>query len=57
MLSALIFLHQNNMVHDDLKPANVLLNDTIAKLANYGMCRLLESVQCCCAAAPSFFSA
>ncbi|GJN39435.1 hypothetical protein PR202_gb28555 [Eleusine coracana subsp. coracana] len=41
--SALIFLHQNNMVHGDLKPTNVLLlDDGTAKLADYGLCRLLE---------------
>ncbi|GJM97348.1 hypothetical protein PR202_ga14269 [Eleusine coracana subsp. coracana] len=41
--SALIFLHQNNMVHGDLKPTNVLLlDDGTAKLADYGLCQLLE---------------
>lgn len=39
-INALKYLHENNMVHLDLKPENLLYNDTTLKLADLGLCRL-----------------
>lgn len=39
------FLHSKNLMHQDLKPSNVLLNDDLkAKLADFGLCRVSTSV-------------
>ncbi|XP_044050733.1 ankyrin repeat and protein kinase domain-containing protein 1-like isoform X3 [Siniperca chuatsi] len=38
------FLHKNNLMHHDLKPSNVLLNDDLnAKLADFGLSRVSNS--------------
>uniref|UniRef100_UPI0037E94FB5 receptor-interacting serine/threonine-protein kinase 3-like n=1 Tax=Semicossyphus pulcher TaxID=241346 RepID=UPI0037E94FB5 len=38
------FLHSRNLMHHDLKPSNVLLNDDLnAKLADFGLCRVSTS--------------
>lgn len=41
------FLHSKNLVHQDLKPSNVLLNhDLNAKIADFGLCRISTSATC-----------
>ena len=39
-MNALKYLHENNMVHLDLKPDNLLYSDTTLKVADLGLCRL-----------------
>ncbi|XP_034541434.1 receptor-interacting serine/threonine-protein kinase 3-like [Notolabrus celidotus] len=41
------FLHSRKLMHQDLKPSNVLLNDDLnAKLADFGLCRVSASASC-----------
>ncbi|XP_074534011.1 receptor-interacting serine/threonine-protein kinase 3-like isoform X2 [Halichoeres trimaculatus] len=41
------FLHSRKLMHQDLKPCNVLLNDDLkAKLADFGLCRISASASC-----------
>ncbi|XP_073260595.1 U-box domain-containing protein 33 isoform X1 [Populus alba] len=46
LCSVLIFLHSSkphNIVHGDLKPANILLDENfVTKLSDFGICRLLD---------------
>ncbi|KAJ1274532.1 hypothetical protein BS78_05G069800 [Paspalum vaginatum] len=40
------YLHQNNIVHLDLKPANILLTDSmVPKIADFGLSRCLDENQ------------
>lgn len=43
-LKALQFLHDANIAHNDIKPANILMKRGIAKLADFGACTLKNSV-------------
>ncbi|KAH7393010.1 kinase-like domain-containing protein [Pyrenochaeta sp. MPI-SDFR-AT-0127] len=36
--SALVYLHQSNMRHDDLKPNNILINGSNVLLCDFGFC-------------------
>lgn len=33
-------MHEHNMVHLDIKPDNLLLNDKDLKIADLGLCRI-----------------
>lgn len=37
------YLYDQGVFHRDLKPANVLIKDGIAKIADFGFCKMLES--------------
>jgi len=40
--SALAYLHSKNMVHKDIKSANILISGNAAKLADFGLAKQLE---------------
>jgi len=45
-LCAIAFLHESNVVHRDMKPANILINsDCEAKISDFGLSRTIP--QCC----------
>lgn len=39
IISALAYLHHNNIIHRDVKPDNILVQNDIAKLCDLGLCR------------------
>ena len=43
VLAGLEHLHARNIIHRDLKPDNILLEGEVARLADFGIARLLES--------------
>jgi serine/threonine protein kinase len=36
------YLHEHNIIHHDVKPANILLRQRIVKVADFGLARMLE---------------
>ena len=38
--SGIHFLHQNGFIHRDIKPTNILMNDSIPKIADFGFSKL-----------------
>lgn len=46
LCSVLIFLHSCGIVHGDLKPANILLDQNlVSKLSDFGICRVLSETE------------
>ncbi|XP_024996112.1 U-box domain-containing protein 33-like isoform X4 [Cynara cardunculus var. scolymus] len=46
LCSVLIFLHSCDIVHGDLKPANLLLDkNLVSKLSDFGICRVLSQTE------------
>lgn len=46
MASALQTLHEEHILHQDIKPANVLINEkSIVKLCDFGVSRTLDELQ------------
>ncbi len=43
ILEAFRILSKHNIMHRDLKPDNILINNGILKLADFGFCKPLES--------------
>lgn len=39
ILQGLIYIHSKNIVHMDIKPANILIRDNIAKISDFGLSR------------------
>lgn len=35
-------LYNKNIIHRDIKPCNILLNNNIIKLADFGFCKTLN---------------
>jgi serine/threonine protein kinase len=45
LLDILILLKNNNIIHNDIKPANILISNDIIKLCDFGMAEFLEKNQ------------
>lgn len=38
-------LYKNGIIHRDLKPENILLNDGVYKIADFGLAKIVDSLQ------------
>jgi len=36
-------LHENKVIHRDIKPSNILLHNGVAKIADFGFARIIET--------------
>lgn len=44
MLEAVATIHQENIVHSDLKPGNFILVDDTLKLIDFGLAKAIEDL-------------
>jgi serine/threonine protein kinase len=43
ILSAMLYLHENRVLHRDLKPQNILLQDDKIKLCDFGFAKKMSA--------------
>lgn len=49
ILTGLSYIHQNGIIHRDIKPHNVLIShEGVAKISDFGLCVQSESSDVCC---------
>ena len=47
ILSALLYLNKNRVVHRDLKPQNILIKDGVIKICDFGFAREMSTMTVC----------
>ncbi|CAD8087120.1 unnamed protein product [Paramecium sonneborni] len=43
MLNAIRYIHQNNIIHYDIKPQNILFHQNEIKLSDFGLCKVVDN--------------